>query len=342
MSPRAFAVFLLAPLTLAPPVFAEEGSWAGKGIVLKEAAVKAGPKAEAGKGKAGVELSMTTYTVLDDRNGQLQVKEFGKKVWFPKGKAVLADEAVNYFTGQIEKTPGEADLYRRRAAARELRNEVDAAAKDLDEAIRLDPKGEAHWNGRGRLFARRGDFERAVKDYDESLRLRPTANAFVNRAYAELQLKRTDDALKDFGEGIRLNPDHAQAYLNRGYLYSNKGDYRRAVADYDEAIRSEPELVLAYNNKADALACSPDEKFRDGAKAVEIATIACKMSDFKMGVCLDTLACAYAEVGQFDEAVKWQKKALEDADYVKIFGDKGRMQLKLFEEKKPYHYPPSE
>ena len=51
---------------------------------------------------------------------------------------------------------------------------------------------------------------------------------------------------------------------------------------------------------------------------------------------LDTLSCACAEAGKFDDAVKWQKQALADPEFVKSRGETARARLKLFEEKKPF------
>jgi len=44
---------------------------------------------------------------------------------------------------------------------------------------------------------------------------------------------------------IELNPECAHAYHNRGIAYGEKGDYEQAIADYTEAIRINPDLAYA-------------------------------------------------------------------------------------------------
>ena len=51
---------------------------------------------------------------------------------------------------------------------------------------------------------------------------------------------------------------------------------------------------------------------------------------------LDTLACAYAEVGDFDQAIKWQEESLQYPAFAKEWGENARKQLQLFRQRKPY------
>jgi tetratricopeptide (TPR) repeat protein len=114
--------------------------------------------------------------------------------------------------------------------------------------------------------------------------------------------------------------------------------FQEALADYAAAIRLDPTSAECLNNRAWLLATCPDPTFRDGKAAIESAKKACDLSQWKIPAHLDTLSAAYAEVGQFDQAVKTQKQAIgllttaeEKAHH--------RTRLKLYAAKQPYHQP---
>ena len=99
-----------------------------------------------------------------------------------------------------------------------------------------------------------------------------------------------------------------------------KKDYDKALSDYDEAIRRGPEDPAnagAYLTRARIRAECPDARFRDGRLAVESASKACQLTDWKDADCLVALSTAHAECRDYDSAFAAIDKAivlLERAD----------------------------
>jgi len=103
---------------------------------------------------------------------------------------------------------------------------------------------------RGNRHGNAGRYDEAIRDYTEAIRLNPQfANMYYNRGFAYYNKGEYDRAIADFNEAIRLNPQFVEAYYNRGLAYYNKGNYDRAIADYNEAIRFNPQLSEAYYNR---------------------------------------------------------------------------------------------
>jgi tetratricopeptide (TPR) repeat protein len=92
------------------------------------------------------------------------------------------------------------------------------------------------------------------------------------------------------------------------WLY--KHDYGRALATLDEVIRSFPDFVEAHECTSGIRASCPDARFRDGELAITSATRACELTNWKDIEALSLLAAAYAETGDFAEAVEWQQKVV--------------------------------
>jgi tetratricopeptide (TPR) repeat protein len=76
--------------------------------------------------------------------------------------------------------------------------------------------------------------------------------AFINRGDAYTDKEQYEDAIKDYGEAIRLNPADATTFISRGDAYFNKGEYDRAIDDYSAAIRIDPRNAVAFSRRADA------------------------------------------------------------------------------------------
>jgi tetratricopeptide (TPR) repeat protein len=256
------------------------------------------------------------------------------------------DRAVADYSEAVRLDPHHARAYNAQGNARADRGETEQAVADFTEAIRLDPAFARAYHNRGNARADRGELEEAVADFSEAIRLgAANAAAYNNRGNARARLGRAEEALADFTDALAADPAFALAYHNRARVHCDRGEYDRAVADYTEAIRLEPGDLSGYHNRgrvhslrgdheaaladnlealrlspADALthnnlawlwATCPKAELRDGARAVEHGRKACELAGWREAGFLDTLAAAYAACGQFEEAARWQRRALE-------------------------------
>ena len=192
--------------------------------------------------------------------------------------------------------------------------ELDKALADFDEAICLDAKCFEAYNMRGHAWILKKEYVRAIEDFNEAIRLNsPDKHIKYNRGVAYLTIDRYEEALADFNDAIRLDPLFAATYPARGYVFKRQGDYALAYEDLAQAIRLNPADPKSYDMLSRWLATVPVEEFRDGQRAVELATKACELNEWRSDSYIETLACALAESGSFENAIKRLEQAIEMA-----------------------------
>lgn len=174
--------------------------------------------------------------------------------------------------------------------------------------------------------------------YDKAIALSPNDDAaYFQRGTARLVKGDYDGAIVDYTKAIALNPKDVGSYEGRGAARRKVGNYYGAIADFNKAIELNPGWADPYNYLAWFLATVPKPEFRDGKRAVENARKACELTNWQEPNSLDTLAAAYAETGDFQQAIEWEKKALEFPDFVKKKeGDEARQRLELYGRNQPY------
>jgi hypothetical protein len=96
----------------------------------------------------------------------------------------------------------------------------------------------------------------------------------------------------------------------------------------------QPEDSGILNNLAWVLATSPEDALRDGKRSIELATKAAEVTEFKEAHILSTLASGYAEVGEWEKAVEWAKKAVEAGEGE--MKEQLQKELDSYLEKKPW------
>jgi tetratricopeptide (TPR) repeat protein len=99
-----------------------------------------------------------------------------------------------------------------------------------------------------------------------------------------------------------LADDFKQA--EAGVRLEEEGKAAEAVQAYRQALRTDPDNPVVLNNLAWILATASRPELRNGEEAVQLATRAAELTDYREPHCIGTLAAAYARVGRFPEAVE--------------------------------------
>jgi len=243
------------------------------------------------------------------------------------------DTAIALYTEVIKANPKAALAYNGRALAYYYKKELAKALADFDQAIRLQPLAMFYYD---RDIARsdNGDDKSAIEDLTRALAKSPgnsrmRADCLIARARCYINQSSSAPAMADVNLAIKLFPE-SEAYHLRGILHKVAHEYDKSLADYEKAIALDPKNSSAYDTEAYLLSVCPAPKYRDGAKAVLYARKACELTQWHDSHSIDSLAVAYAETGDFDQAIKFQKQA----DDIEKKTDAER--LALFEKHQPF------
>jgi tetratricopeptide (TPR) repeat protein len=213
-----------------------------------------------------------------------------------------------------------------------------------DEAIHAirdmtpDWEAEAHRTV-GEIFLNQSKTNEAVAQYAAAATLDPT-NAPTRETLGMLlfQQDRFDEASQQFEALVRLKPD-AESHYHLALSLLIQGKAEESITHYKEANRLKPDWPEPLNDLAWLLATYPRSELRDGAKAVELAERACKLTNFKEARFLGTLDAAYAEAGRFPEAITTAEQAKNLALAVgnQRIADLAEERLKLYRSGLPFH-----
>jgi predicted Zn-dependent protease len=149
-------------------------------------------------------------------------------------------EQIAKLTAQIEKTPGSAELYLKRAELHRLHEDWAAAEADYARAEQLAPNAGAIHLGRGKMLLAAGRFDDARAELDKFLAGQPDdIDGLVTRARIERKREKPLVAAGDFARAVALAP------------------------------RSEPEVFLEC---AQALAAAGDDHLADALRCLDDGT----------------------------------------------------------------------
>lgn len=289
--------------------------------------------ASAMQAKGDHEAALEEYAAALGLNPRLTV------AWYNRGQTNFVvgrlDDAAHDFDAAVRLAPHFLDAVAARGQARLLLGQDAPGLADLEMVRAQCPTNSSALGVLSDYWQRKGDLERAISVWTDALALDPENSDFYRtRGLLYYFQGNQDRAVSDQTVAIRLDPTDAIARNNRGAALLKRGEWALAIDDLRAATQIDPKLPNSYRHLAWLQATCPDPKYRDGAAAVSNATRALELTHWKRQEWVEVLAAAYAEVGNFEHALHWQQKAIDEssAETKAIGVDR----LKLYQSGQPF------
>ncbi len=221
------------------------------------------------------------------------------------------DKAVDEFTRVLQMNP-ELDLALiRRSQAYLYAGKFAEALADVDAVLKDNPSLALAHGLRAQALAANNRLPDAIAE------MKTLAGELPGQIDVHMQLalyymmnEQPRDAIAEYSTVLELDAEHYLALRSRGDAYLNIGDHVPAIVDFERALALDPEDAALLNNFAWVLATSPDDAVRNGKRAIELATKACELTEYKQPHIISTLAAAFAESGDITTAKDWSRKGI--------------------------------
>jgi tetratricopeptide (TPR) repeat protein len=200
----------------------------------------------------------------------------------------------------------------------ESAHQYDRELRSFQQALRLAPHEQQPHEEMGTYYLTQKQYDQAIQEFQEAIRLSGGDDHPRLELGLAYQLKGDPQkAQQIFEDVIGKNPPTADGQkllaanqMLLADLYAKQKLYADAIKNYQQALRLVPDFAEAHNNLAWLYATCDDPKYRDPKAALDHAQQAVKLTEWKEGESIDTLAEAYYVNGDYQQAVEVQKKAL--------------------------------
>ncbi len=250
------------------------------------------------------------------------------------------DLAVTHFGQAIASDPGYVDSFMSLASALIDEGRGDEALAFCDKILSERPEFAVYKLMRVEILDMLGRSDEALRAIQELVKFSPNApNTFLVAGRVFNNNKYTEQADLSFKRAVELAPRLEKAQVAHVEFLLSQGNGKEALAAAEEGLEYLPESVRLANTVSWFRGTISDESLRDPEKAVKWGEFVCERTERKLASCLDTLACAYASAGRFEDAANTVQEAIDIAKTDPRLSEEltnYESRLELFKSQKPY------
>jgi Flp pilus assembly protein TadD len=167
------------------------------------------------------------------------------------------------------------------------------------------PDSWAAHNGLGNALLENGNVDEAITQFRDALKIDPNyVEAYDNLGSALVKKGHITEAIEHFEKAIELQPAYSEAHYNLGNALLQKGRADDAISEFHEALKINPSYAEAHYNLGSALL---DKGEIEGAMSEYRKAVTLKPDDAEAHM---NLGDALLQLGQVDDATAEYRKAI--------------------------------
>ncbi|MGE5214047.1 MAG: tetratricopeptide repeat protein [Nitrospirota bacterium] len=224
------------------------------------------------------------------------------------------DDAIAQYRSALQMQPDSWDAEYNLGTALVNKGQADEALPHCERAVSMRPTDPDAQVSLGDALLQKGRIDEAIAHYQTATTLRP--DHFLARyslGHALLEKGELDGAIQVCRSALLLRDSDADCHTTLAIALEEKGNPDEAIQHYKKALELSPQSIPTLTNLAWLLATSQDESVRNGPKAIELAKQADRLTGGGNSRVLRTLAAAYAENGEFANAIRTARSAMQIA-----------------------------
>jgi tetratricopeptide (TPR) repeat protein len=222
------------------------------------------------------------------------------------------DDGIAHYRSALQMQPDSWDAEYNLGTALVRKGQVDEAIQHCERAVAMRPTDPDAQVSLGDALLRKGRIDDAIEHYQKAMMAH--SDHFLARyglCQALLEKGELDGAIQVCRSALELWPLDVDCQTTLAIALEEKGNPAEAMQHYQKALEIAPSSIPTLTNLAWLLATSQDASVRNGPKAVELARQADRLTGGANTLVLRTLAAAYAENGEFANAIRTARSAMQ-------------------------------
>ncbi|MBO4707985.1 MAG: tetratricopeptide repeat protein [Elusimicrobiaceae bacterium] len=154
---------------------------------------------------------------------------------------IKPEDEIKRYTKFIQEHPSTKELYEGRALVYITNKEYEKALADFQKAYKLDPQNTHYLFCCADCFGKLGQWDNALKEYKKILKKDDKdPMCYLNMADIFFQKHSNQSAEKYYTKAIELGKNDCMYYYRRAYFYYSTGKTDKALTDCNNGLKINP------------------------------------------------------------------------------------------------------